>query len=512
MDGEALRDILERLRGRLRAAWHQRWHALTACCVICALGWFYVLNLPDLYRASARVYVETQSVLQPLLQGLTVETDVLDEVQLMTNALRSRPVLERLAEDTGLAARAGDDPRAREVLLERMRARIAIRPDRDGRNLYWIEFLDPAPAMAEKLVTTVLDGFVESVQGNTRRDSSRAQDFLEEQIRDYEARLAAAEDRLKTFKLANIDHMPDARGDYYQRLQQARGELDRVELELSEAEQALGELDAQVAGELPTFGFGTVQVENQQTRDLDQRINQLRTRLDELLLQYTERHPDVAQIRDSIARLEAEKVALVARLAPLAAARRPEFNPVYQQLETARGAKAAEVAALRVRRDAFRARVAELDAKVDKIPAVEAELAQLNRDYDVVKRQYETLLARREAAHLTQRVEEQNNAVQFKVIDPPRVDGTPSWPRRRLFNTLVLLVGVFGGLAVGYFKAQLAPVFFRAGELAELGVPVYGSVPLRAEEAALDERRLRARQFAAATLVLAAAYAVLMFG
>jgi uncharacterized protein involved in exopolysaccharide biosynthesis len=99
---EAIAEVLEQLRG----LWRFRWHAAGVSWLIGIVGWLYACSLPDVYQASARVFVDTNSLLRPLMQGLTAQGNPMDEVQLVSTAVLSRPNLEAVARATDLDVRA----------------------------------------------------------------------------------------------------------------------------------------------------------------------------------------------------------------------------------------------------------------------------------------------------------------------------------------------------------------------------------------------------------------------
>ena len=96
----------------------------------------------------------------------------------------------------------------------------------------------------------------------------------------------------------------------------------------------------------------------------------------------------------------------------------PEENPVYQQLKISLGAAEAEASSLRVRKNEYQARVKKLENLVDTVPQVEAELAKLNRDYTVIKQNYETLLSRRESARLSKKAEQSSDEDRSEIQIP----------------------------------------------------------------------------------------------
>lgn len=492
-----MHEIIEKVKQEIRSIWCYRWHVLAATWFIALAGWIFIAMMPDMYKASARVYVETQSVLRPLLQDITVQSDVLNTVELMRSALLARPNVEKLARETGITD-GNLSPYQLEMLLQDLSQRISIVPDLGGKNLYWIEYMDADPVMAEKLVSTMLSGFVASIQGSSKTDNTMAQRFLDDQIVDYEKRLEISEIALRDFKLTNVGYMPSDGADYYQRLQLANTELNQTTLELQEVEQSLASLNRQADGEEPTFGFSNSNLENNETRSLDERINQLQRQLDDLLVRYTDQHPDVTQLRETLASLTDQKRQITDKLALFGMSSRPQENPIYQQLQIARGTKQAEAAALRVRRKEHQERVNQLSQLIDKGLSVEAELTKLNRDYNVIKTQYEILLARREAARLTGDVERVSDEVQFKVLDPPLTPVRPAWPSRFLFNTLALIVAIGAGIGFGYLMSQIKPMFHDGRDLSSLGLPLLGVVTQHFNAEKLQKQQLRIKQFTGA--------------
>jgi len=123
--------------------------------------------------------------------------------------------------------------------------------------------------------------------------------------------------------------------------------------------------------------------------------------------------------------------------------------------------------------------VGELQARVKAVPEVEAELSQLNRDYEVNKHNYDTLVQRLESARISESADQSADNVKFRVIEPPNLPFKPSGPNRDVLNTMVLLMALGAGAALAVLLAQLRPTF-SSRELLEkvTGVPVIGAITL----------------------------------
>ena len=152
-----------------RGMWKHRWLGLLAAWVVTIAGAVMVLSVPDKYEASARIFVDTQSILKPLMAGLAVQPNVEQQVNMLSRTLISRPNVEKLIRmadlDLGVSS-----PRAREALIEQVTRTVEIKNlGRD--NLYTFSFRDQKPEKAQKVVQSLVSIFVESSMGSSRNDS-----------------------------------------------------------------------------------------------------------------------------------------------------------------------------------------------------------------------------------------------------------------------------------------------------------------------------------------------------
>jgi len=274
--------------------------------------------------------------------------------------------------------------------------------------------------------------------------------------------------------------MPGTQGDYFTRLQTETGRLDQAKEDLALTTARREELNRQLRGEAtiasaqapPPGAAGT------EGGDIASRILNTRRRLDELLLRFTEKHPDVVSLQQTLQQLEARRDQEIAELRagrgtlPASAA----SNPVVQSIQLAINQADVEIVSLRNRIADYQSRVSELRSLVDTAPEVEAEFARLNRDYDVTRQQYNLLLERSERAHLGEQAE-QTQSIRFEVIDPPTVNFKPVSPNRSLLVVFVLFVGLGAGGALAFLLHLIRPVFSSTHSLNDItGLPVLGSV------------------------------------
>lgn len=499
-------DLIRQALTILRSMWKYRWLGLAIAWLVAAIGATIVLRVPDKYEASARIYVDTQSILKPLMSGLAVQPNIDQQIMMLSRTLISRPNVEkviRMADmDLGSTSKA-----AHEALVEELTKGMEIKSTaRD--NLYTLAYRNPDPEKAKRVVQSLVSIFVESSLGDNRKDSDSAKKFIDEQIRSYEKKLEEAESRLKEFKLRNVEIQTADGKSGTDRLADISRDLAKAKLDLREAENSRDALKRQIVGEEPVLlPDSTASDAGFSIPELDGRIDTQKRNLDTLLQRYTEQHPDVVGTRRLIKDLEEQKRKEIAERKKAAAANPSSAslssNPVYQQLKVSYAEAEATVASLRTRVAEYESRYKQTTQAMRTTPQIEAEFAQLNRDYEVHKKNYEALVTRRESASLSGELDSAAGVADFRLIDPPRVSPKPVAPNRLLLLPLGLLAGLAAGLFAAFAASQLRPVFLDGRTLREItGLPLLGTVQSVVSESARQIGRSNLRRFIVGLLAL----------
>lgn len=512
-------DLKGMILHHVAAMWRRRWYAIVIAWAVCTGGWVYVAFLPDQYDAKARVYVDTDTMLRPLLRGLAIDSNLMNEVDLMQRTLLSRPNLTRVARmaDLDLAAKS---PLEQETVVTDLERRIRI--GSQGRNLFSITYQGTNPDVAKKVVQSLLNIFVESNLGASRKDMVQARSFLDDQIRDYERQLDQAEQRVAKFKADNLGVLGGDAG-HAAKLEQARNERERTSGELAETRRKRDELKRQLAAvpqyiEVvnadsggPPIGFGFGGPATGRASDTREKILDLEGKVKALMLRYTERHPDVIEAKRLLEILKAEVEEEQKKQeenpsssgdSPVRTVTTTQSNPVYERLKLQLIEEEARIASLEGRLERNEADVRRWEEASKSVPAVAAELGRLTRDYDVIRRNYNELTSRREAAKIGQEIETQTKNIQFRLIDPPEVPQKPTGPNRPLFLSIVLVFGLGAGLAFAFLLGQLDSSIRNVEQLrAAMKLPVLGSIS--AIRSAWDRRRRLLAGLAYGTICLA---------
>jgi polysaccharide biosynthesis transport protein len=508
MDG-----LYEQVRIAIHQVWRRRWLALGVAWGVCLLGWLVVALIPNSYESKARVYAQMQTILPDKL-GITAserQNDLLRVKQTLT----STENLEKVVRRTDLNLLVGSErDLAAQVAALRENIEITAQPD----NLFEIKATSSASGLsnaqnakvAAGVVQSLLDLFVEGNLSGSRAETGQSLAFLDAELRRRERQLQEAEQRRVEFETRFMGMLP-GEGSISQRLGAARSELANVEQTLVAAQGSLNAIRSQMAGvpatmaapglagAAPAMGAATAQV-----AALEAQLAQARGR------GWTENHPDVVTTRAQIARLrpQAEREA---RSAGSGGGVASIPNPTYASLRAMAAEKEAQVAAASARKAQIQSAMQQLAGQQASEPGATAEQARLNRDYEVLKRQYDKLLEDREQVRLRSDVQAKTDAIDFRVIDPPSRPAVPVAPNRPLLLTAILFMAIGLGAAAAFAKGQIQTTFPTQARLEQVtGLPVIGTVgevvtPLRKAEA-----RQRLKYFAGAGAALAGAYALLM--
>jgi polysaccharide chain length determinant protein (PEP-CTERM system associated) len=476
------------------AMWRRRWIGLAVAWLVAIVGGVIVWRTSDRFEASARVYVDTQTVLKPLMAGLAVQPNIDEQIGILARTIIARPNIEKIMHSANLDV-AATTQIERDRMVDELTKRIHFTSS--GRqNIYTISYQDTNPDRARRVVQDLLSLFVESGLGNKRRDSESARRFIDEQIKVYEQKLAEAENRLKEFKLKNLGVTSGTGADYFARMTELTAEAAKVRQELRSAEEVRDAYKRELAGEDPVMlpDINASASSGATGSDYNSRIDALRKQLDELLRRYTDQHPDVVSARRLLAQLEEERKQEIEARKQTAVQSPSRFststNPVFQRIKIALAEAEANVASLRSRVAETEGRLAQQRAAASRVPQIEAELAQLNRDYEVLHKNYVQLVSRRESASLGEDVDSAGLA-EFRIIDPPRVAPNPVFPNRLALIFVVLVAAIGAGLAASFAMARVRPTFHAVAALREFTQrPVLGSVSMLATDADLRRRRL----------------------
>ncbi|GAB4529881.1 MAG: hypothetical protein Tsb0010_11800 [Parvularculaceae bacterium] len=496
-----MKDVLEQLGGYISVGWRNRWLALIVAWAVSLVGWVVVERIPDAYRSSSRVFIDTDSMIRNSMQGIAASfgDSVSTSIAFFRQSLLSRPSLEEIMRRADLDVRAAT-PEDRERIIEDLRNNLRVASDRES--IYTIEYVSQDPGIAQAVVQAVVDRFVETNLGSNREELETTSTFLNNQIDETEADIERTQQTLRRFEIQNRDYLSE--NNYEVQLRERRSELFRVAGEREQAISRRDDLQEQLDELLEKIRAGDI-VDTQ----LAATTVELEAELARLLSVYTEEHPDVIIIKQ---RLERERARLQEIVA--AGANGAEINNSFvNEIRAAIREEEAKINAADAQSAILRNQIAELETFVARMPTIEIERQRMQRDLQVAQENLQKLIDRREQARFAQRLDVETSIVEFRVIEPPTRPNAPTDPNRLVLRTGVLAAGLGGGgaLAIG-LGILMGTYSSRAQLIRSVGRPVIGSV--RRTTLPSDRPRwfLEAMIFWSAVLALLAAFAVVNFG
>lgn len=488
--------LYDEFRIAVHSVWNRRWLALAVAWAVCLIGWLVVAMIPNKYESKALIQVRTQSILSDQI-GINPQ-DQRKNIQQLQQTLTSSSNLERVVRGTDLGSTIASEQELAGK-IEGLRTNIEVKAEQD--DFFAITVKQPSPKLARDVVQKLIDVAEEDNIAGDRKETSQTLRFLDAQIEARQKQLQEAEAKRVAYETQNLGLLPGV-GSVSQRLEASRAELSQIESQLVQARSALAALNGQLAGTPTTLntpsagGGGGPSALGQAQGELAS----MRAR------GFTDSHPDVIAMKNQIAALRS---AGGGGSSGGGSFRTP--NPAYSSLQSMRAEREASAIALQSRKSAIQADMAQLAAKQTAEPGVAAEYARINRDHDVLKTQYDKLVADRDNVRLRGQVETQTDAVQFNVVKTPSLSNVPAAPNRPMLLAMVLFAGIGAGVGTAFALGHLQTNYPTAAKLERAsGLPVIGSISQMLTSAERAARKQKMKLFYGATGGLVGVFAMLL--
>lgn len=486
--------LYDEFRIAVHSVWNRRWLALAVAWGVCLLGWLVVTLIPNKYESKAQIQVRTQSILaeqagiDPQMQRRNI--------QQLGQTLTSSANLAKVVRGTDLGASVATEAELAGK-IEALRSSIEVKAEQD--DFFTISAKQPSGKLARDVVQKLIDVAEEDNIAGDRKETSQTLRFLDTQIEGRQKELADAEAKRVAYETQNLGLLPGV-GSVSQRMEASRAELSQIDSQLIQARSALAALNGQLAGtpstlNTPSMGGGAPSALGQAQGELAS----MRAR------GFTDSHPDVVAIKNQIANLRSAGGSSSGG----GGYRTP--NPAYSSLQSMRAEREAAVTALSARKNALQSDMAALAAKQTAEPGVAAEYQRINRDYEVLKTQYDKLVTERDQIRLRGQVESQTDAVQFRVVKEPSLSNVPAVPNRPLLLAAVLIAGIGAGVGTAFAFGHLQTSFPTAAKLERAsGLPVIGSISQMLTGEQRVQRKQKMKLFLGASAGLVAVCAMLL--
>jgi polysaccharide chain length determinant protein (PEP-CTERM system associated) len=463
------------LRVLAREAFHHRRFVVGMFASVVLLMLVAGIVSPKGYTASTTILVDEKNIIQPLMQGAAVTTEVGDRAKMAREVISGRKIMNQILELP--------DWKHAELSLVEQESRIDEIVKRTsitniGKNIIRIEYRDDEAARAFHITEKLAELFIGESLGAKAAESLAAFEFIDKQTREYHDKLMQAEESLKEFRSANIDSQPGSDGDISTRMAGLQTRIEQTTQELREAEIRKASLEKQLSGEAES---ASVLSREGQYRT---RIGELQSQLETLRLSYHDTYPDIVRIRHQIADLNEEIVRERERRENAKTSGRPVLdenivnNPMYQQLKRDLSQNQVLIDTLRARIGQSRSQLDQVIDRGKRVHGSEATLAELTRDYQVNREIYQDLLKRRENARVSMNLDKERQGLSFRIQEPATLPQTPSGLRFGHFVLLGILLGLIVPAGVLHARLQWDPRIRAAGRVGAVqGANVIAAIP-----------------------------------
>lgn len=477
--------LLDELMVLAHGIWSRRWIALGVAWGVAMLGWLVIALIPNSYESKARVYVNTQSLLEDKVGITQVQSQ--QDLDRVRSTLASTENLEKVVRETDLAQTVSG-PRDIAARITTLREHITVMAQADPSMIDISaasadsSLSDGANArIAQQVVQKLIDIFQESNLAGDRTETRQSLAFLDQQIAARAKQLEVADQRRMEFDSQFAGLLPGA-GSISDRMNAARTEISNIDSQLVQAQSALAAMNGQLAGTPQTFPGAGPAGGPSALGQAQANLAQMRAR------GWTANHPDVIAAQrevDALRKAGGGNATVASGATP---------NPAWLSIKSMQADRAATVQALQTRKAQLQADLTTMTSRQVNEPGAASAQEQLDRDYQVLKTQYDKLLGDREEIRLRGDVKSETGAVQFRVIQQPSLSSVPAAPNRPLLLLGVLIVAVCAGIGVAFALGQLMGSFATASRLEKaIGLPVVGSISqtISAAQTVIDRKRLK---------------------
>jgi len=436
----------------------RRWWVILPALLIGGGTLAVVAKLPKTYVSQSTILVEPQKVPSDFVKP-TVTTDVNNRLQIISQEILSRTHLQRIIDEFGLyrnepladrilraVLRKGG--RTQEEIVDQMRQDITVETivDEQARNrtlgAFKISYQGQDPALVQQVTRELAALFIEENTKVREQEAQGTTAFLDDELQKARATLQEQEQRLKEFKAAHLGSLPEQEAPNMQLLVQLQSGLQV-------AEDALGRAQAQKIYEESLLSALT----DRDTNLTPQTRTELEARQEELKHaenRYTPLHPDVIELQQEVAELQQ-----ASKPAEQGATKAPEPSPgrdlAPDQIRSQIAALDQEIQHRTLQETALEKRIKQIQTRLQALPAVDQEMSDLSRDYEISKMQYASLLEKKNASLMAAEMERRAEGEQFRVIDPASYPEKPYKPNVAQLSILGVLGGILCGCALGLF-------------------------------------------------------------
>jgi polysaccharide chain length determinant protein (PEP-CTERM system associated) len=441
----------------------RRWYILTPIFLALIFGIYYAFTAPKIYEATTLVMVEPQQVPKDYVRSVVTE-DAESLLGMISQQVLSRTNLERIINTFGLMPQNNPNVYMEDV-VNAFKGKVQMRVvrNRKGPDAFSISYKDKDPQQVMEITNALASIFIEANSQDREYQATGTSDFLEEEQENIRKRLLEMEAEIKQYREQYMGELPEQLNSNLSRLQGLQNQLIAKETNLREIQIRIAELE----NENSTSADGTVNPYD---------VDSLERQLTDLLMRYTENHPDVMRLKMRIAELK--QGAQGSKKSGTGSTRR------IDELKSAEFSLKNQIASLNSQMQLYQSRVEET-------PKREQELISLKRDYNNMERLYDSLLKRKLESEVSISMERKQKGEQFQIIDPAQLPKRSVEPDLKRIFMMTMAVGFGLGCGLAYLL-EFSDSSYRKPEKIEedFRIPVIATIPAVYTQKAVYKKRL----------------------
>ncbi|MBN1847937.1 MAG: protein GumC [Deltaproteobacteria bacterium] len=490
----------------LTMAIKRKWFIIITPLVAILIGLTYLLITPKVYEARTLILVQPQKVPDNFVRNI-VSSTMEERVRTISEQVTSRTNLEQIIREYDLYSHSAEKSLLLEEKVEIARQAIQIEVVRQGQGGFSITFEGQDPIKVMNVTNALASNFISENLKIRESQALGTSTFLADELESVRNQLIEKEEELKRYRERYMGGLPEQLDTNLRILERLQTQQDQNKDNLREAENRRNEIQRQIA-ETRSASSGAVSRPEVQRAEADE-LNSMRNELAALQARYTENHPDVIRLKETIERLEKKRIEVVPQPTDLPQAPLVD-NTVDQTLRGQLREVELEIERLQKEITEINSRMEWYQRKIEETPKREQELIGLNRDYENLQEQYNSLLGRKLEADMAVSMEMKQKGEQFRVVDPANIPARPIGPdmKKILLMAFALGLGLGGGLA--YLLEFMDSSYKDPHEAeADLKLPVLINLPFRHTEVELKRMKWKSTL---AYISVSAGFVVSAFG
>ncbi|MBI2816601.1 MAG: AAA family ATPase [Acidobacteria bacterium] len=474
----------------------RRWTIIITSILVTAAVVYYAITEPSTYQAEALLSADAPQVEEMIkmpsapnnpvnvgeklwmvrenLFSPTVLVPLVKEFQLDR---RSNDLLTRLETSwnnlnaqIGFPAPVATEPQQREeITIDNLKKKIHIKVE--APDAFSIAFQDESPERSREVTNRLADALVQRTSATIHQNANFAAEFLKSEVQRVKAKLDSQNAAIQAYQAVNTDDLSTRMAADLRTIESQQEKIHAKTEQISNEQARRTAIEKEIQ-DLESRGA----LETRENMAAETRLQELRLKLKQLQAMYTDQHPELRSTQSEIRDLEKALASGASkgstRGEPSAAQMR------YLALKSELEATTQRIDALRKQQNDMVAQMAVFRRKAESAPRNERNVAQLVRDYELTRTQYQNLLQKQTEAQVNERLNRVNQNSVFRVVRRASIPLEPSGPHR----ARLMVMGVVAGLGLGMLFAFVAELrdssYEDADEFQEsVDVPVLATIP-----------------------------------